>query len=122
MFDKQVKQCYYVDMVKTAYVDTVIDLAGRRWYINDRVVHTIPGVRSDLGRISQLFNGAVVRCVVTFDADQLSAPVYFSELTPAGRRPADDMPYAALDAGAVVYCEHCNNSTHPGEHCPTRIN
>jgi hypothetical protein len=108
-------------MINTAYVDTVIDLTGRRWYVNDRVLHTMPGIRSDLGRISRLSAGAVVRCVVTFDADQMSAPVYFSELALVGRRTAEEMPCAASEPGAVVYCEHCNNSTHPGEYCPQRI-
>lgn len=105
----------------TAYVDTTIDLAGRRWFVNDRVLHTIPGVRSDLGRISELYSGAVVRCRVTFD-DGGMAPIYFSELALVGRRSALDVPYAAAEAGAVVYCEHCDNTTHAGEFCPRRIN
>jgi hypothetical protein len=107
--------------MRTAYVDTAIDLAGRRWYVNDRVLHTIPGVRSDVGRITELYAGAVVRCRVTFD-DGASAPIYFSELALVGRRTLDDAPFAAAESGAVVYCERCQLATHAGEFCPRRTN
>lgn len=99
----------------TPFIDTAIDLAGRRWYANDRVLHTMPG-RSDAGRITGLYAGAVVRCQVTFD-DGGTAPVYFSELVLISRRTADDMPCAAADVDAVVYCERCQLATHPAERC-----
>ena len=105
----------------SAYIDTTIDLAGRRWFVNDRVLHSIPGVRSDLGRISELYSGAVVRCRVTFD-DGGMAPIYFSELALVGRRTVNDVPFAAAESGAVVYCEHCQLATHAGELCPRKAN
>lgn len=107
--------------MRTAYVDTTTDLAGRRWYVNDRVLHTIPGVRSDLGRITGLYAGAVVRCQVTFE-DGGQAPIYFSELALVGRRTADDVPFAAAEPSAVVYCERCQLATHAGELCPRKVN
>jgi len=80
----------------TTYLDSATDLQGQWWYVNDRVRHTIPGVRSDAGRIVEIPARVVVRVVVAFD-DGGRAPCYCSELTLIRRRTADEVPYAALE-------------------------
>lgn len=84
-------------MIGIPYVDSTIDLQGRQWFVNDRVVHRIPGVRSDAGKICELFPGAMVRCMILFD-DGGRVACYFSELALLRRRTADEIPYAALEA------------------------
>jgi len=74
------------------FVDSITDLQGKVWRVNDRVLHTIPGVRTDLGRISELCTR--VRAVVTFE-DGGRVPIYFSELALISRRTRDEIPYAA---------------------------
>jgi hypothetical protein len=101
------------------YIDTMIDLSSRRWYVNDRVLHTIPGVRSDLGKIAELYHGGV-RALIVFDVDGGRAPCYFSELALVSRRTSEDVPYAALEAGAIVYCGYCGSDRHTVESCEKR--
>ncbi len=83
------------------YIDTTVDLQDRRWYVNDRVAHTIPGVRTDAGKIAELFTATPgglgrVRCIVQFD-DGGRCPIYFSELVLLRRRLEDEIPCAALE-------------------------
>lgn len=74
------------------FIDSITDLQGKIWRVNDRVLHTIPGVRSDVGRISELLTR--VRATVTFE-DGGRCAIYFSELVLVSRRTKDEIPYAA---------------------------
>lgn len=84
-------------MSASPYVDSCTDLQGRTWYVNDRILHRIPGVRSDAGKVAELFSGsASYRAIVQFD-DGGRVAVYLSECVLIRRRTADEIPYAALD-------------------------
>jgi hypothetical protein len=81
--------------VSTPYLDSCTDLQGRTWYVNDRILHRIPGVRSDAGKVAEIYCPiSAVRVRVVFD-DGGSAPCYLSECVLVRRRTADEVPYAA---------------------------
>lgn len=82
-------------MSASTYVDSCTDLQGRTWYVNDRILHRIPGVRSDAGRIAELFTGtAAYRAIVVFDDGGVTS-VYISECALIRRRTADEIPYCS---------------------------
>jgi hypothetical protein len=86
--------------MSTTYHDRCTDLQGRTWQINDRILHRIPGVRSDVGKVTEIYcQIGAVRVRVTFD-DGGMAPVYLSECTLIRRRTDDEIPYCAMEGGS----------------------
>lgn len=83
----------------STYLDSCTDLQGRTWHVNDRILHRIPGVRSDAGKVIEIFSPiAAVRVRVAFD-DGGIAPCYLSECTLLRRRTEDEIPYCATEGG-----------------------
>jgi hypothetical protein len=81
-------------MAKPApYIDQLTDVRGQVWRVNDRILHVIPGVRSDAGKIIEVYAvGSAVRVALDSGGQYFA---WTSDLQLVRRRTEEEIPMCA---------------------------